>query len=97
MEINDLSKWMEESDHSKPWLARELKVDVRTVQNWFSIGEVPQKHHKRIAELIEMESEILHTVKIKLRNPHFKKANKNADAKNMPLDEYCSRAVIDNL
>lgn len=95
--IEDLAKWMEDSDHSKGWLSRELQVDVRTLQNMFSKRKIPKKHHKRIAELMEMESETLHTVKIKLRNSEFKQANKKAISENMPLDELCKRAVIDSL
>lgn len=92
-----LENWLFDNDHTKNWLARECGIDVRTVRNWFSSGAIPQKQQKRIAELMAMESETLHTIPVKLRHENFTKAKKKALASDMPLDEYCARVIIDSL
>ena len=95
--VEDVRKWMIESDHSPKWVARECSVDVRTVQNWLSSDNIPPKQQKRIKELMSMESETLHVVKVKLRNPDFIRVKKKATSEDIPLDEYCFRCIIDSL
>lgn len=93
----EIEEWLLRDDHTRDWLARECGVDVRTVRNWFSYGVIPQKQQRRIAELMAIESETLHTIKIKLRHENFTKAKRKALANDMPLDEYCERVVIASL
>ena len=95
--VDDIKRWLIESDHSQKWLARECSVDVRTVQNWMSSEKIPPKQEKRIWDLMAMESETLHVVRIKLRNPDFNRLKKKAASEDIPLDEYCARVVMSNL
>lgn len=56
MNIADLKLWMDDSGMTREELAEKLGVSKRTLDNWFSSGEIPRMAQNLLARLIQESS-----------------------------------------
>ena len=103
MELSSIKKWLKEYDHSRNWLANELKVAPKTINNWLgSQRGVPSWGQIAIERLMEADrlggernKGIKHSLTLEFSSSEFDMIEKAAKMANKKIRIWATEALKD--